>query len=101
MKSIVLLVSLLLIACEPIDNKVFLDDFIAVQEPLWLMNGNVKPYPFATKYGHIACSENEVYYFPNDTANDKSKSGLPLNKLAQLRLRQAHVVPNIENAIPT
>ena len=95
MKNIILLLPLLLIACQP----VFVDDTVSINKADWLAMNSDKPYPFTTDSGHIACSMNEVYYFPNDTVNDESNNGLPLNKLAQIRSQQEKITPNVENAI--
>ena len=90
-----MLLPLLLIACQP----VLLDDTVSINKADWLSMNNDKPYPFTTDNGYIGCSMNEVYYFPNDTVNDESNNGLPLNKLAQIRLQREKITPNVENAI--
>ena len=91
---------LLLTACQPIDNKFEnIDDFIRVNEFYWSTYGNVKPYPFTTKDGHIACSMNEVEFYPNNTADDESQIGWPLNKLAQQRQAEIGMKPTVSNAI--
>lgn len=95
MKNIILLFPLLLIACQP----VVLDDTVSINKADWLAMNSDKPYPFTTDSGNIACSMNEVYYFPNDTINNELSNGLPLNKLAQARSKQAEITPNVENAI--
>ena len=86
MKKLISMILLSLTACQPSDNIVDnFDDVITVHDLYWSTYDNVKPYPFTTEYGHIACSLNEVTYYPDDTINDESQVGLPLNKLAQQR----------------
>ncbi len=95
-----ILITLLLTACQPIDNTVNdTDDFIRVDEFYWSTFGNVKPYPFTTQFGDIACSMNEVYFYPDDTADDEWQVGLPLNKLAQQRQDAIGMKPTVSNAI--
>ena len=50
-------------------------------------------------YGHITCSLNEVTYYPDDTINDESQVGLPLNKLAQHRQAESGIKATVPNAI--
>ncbi|WP_298970611.1 hypothetical protein [uncultured Psychrobacter sp.] len=96
MKSLIFLVLLSLTACQSVNVD---DDTIEVSKADWSAMGNSTPYPFTTDSGHIACSMNEVYYFPDDTVNDESNNGLPLNKLAQTRSQQSGIAPNVQNAI--
>lgn len=42
---------------------------------------------------------NEVSFFPNNTADDDSQVGLPLNKLAQKRQDEIGMKPTVSNAI--
>lgn len=94
------MILLSLTACQPIaDYDTDTDDDIAVVDIFWSSYGNVKPYPFTTKSGHIACSFNEVDFYPDDTANDESSIGWPLNKVAQDSLKSSGMKPNVENAI--
>ena len=44
---------------------------------------------------------NEVYFFPNDTVNDESQTGLPLNRLAQIKLKKDDIQPTVKNTIKT
>ena len=100
MKKLVPMLLLLLAACQPIENEVdYTDDFIRVNEFYWSTFGNVRPYPFTTEFGDIACSMNEVSFFPDDTANDESQVGLPLNKLAQQRQNESGIKSTVKNAI--
>lgn len=100
MNKIIPIILLSLTACQPIDNTVNdTDDFIRVNELYWSTFGNVKPYPFTAQFGDIACSMNEVSFFPNNTANDESQIGLPLNKLAQQRQDAIGMKPTVSNAI--
>ena len=75
---------LALTACQDSTNRSteMLDDFRQVKELQW--NGD-KPYPFTTD-GHIACSMGEVYFYPDDTANDESQTATPLNPTAKYAL---------------
>ncbi len=57
------------------------------------------PYPFTAEYGEIACSMNEVYFFPSDTANDESQIRLPINRLAQISLERDNMKPNVANTL--
>ena len=94
------MILLSLTACQPIENEVdYSDDFIRVASFYWSTFGNVKPYPFTTEFGDIACSMNEVSFFPDDTANDESQVGLPLNKLAQQRQNESGIKSTVKNAI--
>ena len=96
------MILLSLTACQPIDRKVndtVTDDVISVHDFYWSAYENVKPYPFTTKYGYIACSMNEVTFFPDDTIDDESQVGLPLNKLAQRRQNESNMKPTVKNAI--
>lgn len=96
------MILLSLTACQPINNTVDgtgTDDAISVHDFYWALYDNVKPYPFTTKYGHITCSLNEVTYYPDDTINDESQVGLPLNKLAQRRQNESNMKPTVKNAI--
>ena len=94
------MILLSLTACQPVaDYDTDTDDDIAVVDIFWSSYGNVKPYPFTTKSGHIACSFNEVDFYPDDTANDESSIGWPLNKVAQDSLKSSSMKPNVENAI--
>lgn len=71
MTKLIPMTLLSLTACPPIENEVdYTDDFIRVNEFYWSTFGNVKPYPFTTEFGDIACSINEVSFFPNNTADD-------------------------------
>lgn len=93
---------MLFTACQPIDytvNDTGTDDVIRVTNFYWSTDGNVKPYLFTTKHGHIACSMNEVTFFTDDTINDESQMGLPLNKLAQLRQAESDIKVTVSNAI--
>ena len=72
---------------------------MSVNEFYWSTYGNVKPYPFTTEYGEVACSMNEVYFYPDNTSNDESQIGLPLNKLAQQRQDERGMRPTVPNAI--
>jgi hypothetical protein len=100
MNKPIYLIILLLTACQPIqDAEVFVDDDIAVNQSLWKIDGNTKPYPFTVKYGNIACTMNEVYFYPNDTANDESQVGLPINRLAEISLRRFNMKPTMANTI--
>ena len=100
MNKLILMTLISLTACQPIDNTVNdTDDFIRVNEFYWSTFGNVKPYPFTTEFGDIACSMNEVSFFPNNTADDESQVGLPLNKLAQQRQDEIGMKPTVSNAI--
>ncbi|MES1964959.1 hypothetical protein M0N77_06390 [Psychrobacter sp. AH5] len=94
------MILLSLTACQPIaDYDTDTDDDIAVVDIFWSSYGNVKQYPFTIKSGHIACSFNEVDFYPDDTANDESSIGWPLNKVAQDSLKSSGMKPNVENAI--
>lgn len=100
MNKLIFMILLSLTACQPIaDYDTDTDDDIAVFDIFWSSYGNVKPYPFTTKSGHIACSFNEVDFYPDDTANDESSIGWPLNKVAQDSLKSSGMKPNVENAI--
>ena len=100
MNKLIFMILLSLTACQPIaDYDTDTDDDIAVVDIFWSSYGNVKPYPFTTKSGHIACSFNEVDFYPDDTANDESSIGWPLNKVAQDSLKSSGMKPNVENAI--
>ena len=100
MNRLIFMILLSLTACQPIaDYDTDNDDDIAVFDIFWSSYGNVKPYPFTTKFGHIACSFNEVDFYPDDTANDESSIGWPLNKVAQDSLKSSGMKPNVENAI--
>ena len=100
MNKLTFMILLSLTACQPIaDYDTDTDDDIAVVDIFWSSYGNVKPYPFTTKSGHIACSFNEVDFYPDDTANDASRIGWPLNKVAQDSLKANGMKPNVENAI--
>lgn len=100
MNKLILTTLLSLTACQPIDNTVNdTDDFIRVNEFYWSTFGNVKPYPFTTKDGYIACSMNEVSFFPNNTADDESQVGLPLNKIAEQRQDESGIKSTVKNAI--
>ncbi|WP_201554480.1 hypothetical protein [Psychrobacter sp. 72-O-c] len=100
MNKAIYLIILLLTACQPIqDNKAVIDDDIEVSQSLWQTEGNVTPYPFTVDYGNIACTMNEVYFFPTDTANDESQIGLPINRLAEISLRQDKMKPAVANTI--
>ncbi len=100
MNKLVFLTLLSLTACQPNeDTYIDTDNDIEVSEVFWAANDNVKPYPFTTEYGDIACSMNEVYFYPDDSANDESQIGLPLNKLAEVRLKEAKLKPTVANAI--
>ena len=100
MNKLIFMILLSLTACQPIaDYNTDTDDDIAVVDIFWSSYGNVKPYPFTTKSGHIACSFNEVYFYLDDTANDESSIGWPLNKVAQDSLKSSGMKPNVENAI--
>ena len=100
MKKLALIFFISLTACQPFDDIASdTDDDIEVSEVYWSSYGNVKPYPFTTSYGNIACSLNEVSFYPDDTANDESTIGFPLNKLAQIRQKASGVTANVENTI--
>lgn len=100
MNKLILITLLSLTACQPIDNtNSDVDDTIRVIDFYWSTYGNVKPYPFTTKYGYIACSMNEVTFLPDNTADDESQIGLPLNKLAQQRQNAIGMKPTVSNAI--
>lgn len=100
MNKLIFMILLSLTACQPIaDYDTDTDDDIAVVDIFWSSYGNVKPYPFTTKSGHIACSFNEVDFYPDDTANDQSSIGWPLKKVAQDSLKSSGMKPNVENAI--
>ena len=100
MNKLTFIALLSLTACQPIeDYDSDTDDFVAVSDIFWSSDGNVKPYPFTAKSGHIACSFNEVDFYPDDTANDESSIGWPLNKVAQDSLKASGMKPNVENAI--
>lgn len=100
MKKLALIFFISLTACQPFDDIASdTDDDIEVSEVYWSSYGNVKPYPFTTSYGNIACSLNEVSFYPDDTANDESAIGFPLNKLAQIRQKASGVTANVENTI--
>jgi len=70
MNKPVYLILILLTACQPVQN--IDDDFVQISKSQWTAVDNIKPYPFTVEYGEVACSMNEVYFFPNDTANDES-----------------------------
>ena len=53
-------------------------------------------YPFTTG-GDLACSNNSVEFYP-DSFHEQD-IGLPLNKVAQERFKQANLTPNVANAI--
>ena len=100
MNKLIPIILLSLTACQPIDNTVNdTDDFIRVNEFYWSTFGNVKPYPFTTQFGDIACSMNEVSFFPNNTADDESQVGLPLNKIAEQRQDESGIKSTVKNAI--
>ena len=42
---------------------------------------------------------NEVYFYPDSTADDESQIGFPLNKLAQQRQDAIGMKPTVSNAI--
>ncbi len=97
MNKLVFLTLLSLTACQPMQE--IDDDFIKVSQTQWAAMNNINPFPFTVEYGEIACSSNEVYFFPNDTANDESLNGWPLNKLAETRLKEAKFKPTVANTI--
>lgn len=100
MNKLILMILLSLTACQPIDNTMNdTDDFIRVNEFYWSTFGNVKPYPFTTQFGDIACSMNEVSFFPKNTADDESQVGLPLNKIAEQRQDESGIKSTVKNAI--
>lgn len=100
MDKLLYLILLLLTACQPIQaDDVIIDNDIAVNEMLWAMEGNATPYPFTVEYGNIACSMNEVYFYPDNTANDESQLGQPVNRLAQLSLERDNMTPTVANTI--
>lgn len=100
MNKLIPIILLSLTACQPIDDTFDdTDDFIRVNEFYWSTFGNVKPYPFTTQFGDIACSMNEVSFFPDDTANDESQVGLPLNKIAEQRQNESGIKSTVKNAI--
>lgn len=100
MNKLIPIILLSLTACQPSKNTVDnIDDAITVHDLYWSGYGNVEPYPFTTEYGHIACSLNEVTYYPDDTINDESQVGLPLNKLAQQRQDENGITTTVPNAI--
>lgn len=100
MNKLIPIILLSLTACQPIDNTVNdTDDFIRVNEFYWSTFGNVKPYPFTTQFGDIACSMNEVSFFPNNTADDELQVGLPLNKIAEQRQDESSIKSTVKNAI--
>lgn len=98
-KPIYLLVLLMLTACQPVQDHEIFDDVKSVNQALWVVEGNVKPYPFTVNYGNIACTTNEVYFFPDDTVDDESQIGLPLNKLAELSLKKNKTQPTVKKTI--
>ena len=100
-KPIYLLIFLILTACYPAVDDEVIDDFEAISEALWTIKGYADPYPFTVKFGNIACTMNEVYFFPNDTVNDASQMALPLNKLAQMKLKTENIQPTVKNTIKT
>ena len=100
MNKLIPIILLSLTACRPIDNTVNdTDDFIRVNEFYWSTFGNVKPYPFTTQFGDIACSMNEVSFFPNNTADDELQVGLPLNKIAEQKQNESGIKSTVKNAI--
>ncbi len=100
MNNLILITLLSLTACQPIDDTFDdTDDVIEVNDIYWSSYGNVEPYPFTTEFGYIACSINEVYFYPDNTADDESQIGLPLNKLAQQRQDAIGMKPTVPNAI--
>ncbi|KAA0912815.1 hypothetical protein [Psychrobacter sp. ANT_WB68] len=100
MKKLAFIFLISLTACRPFDDiDSDTDDYIGVSEVHWSSYGNVKPYPFTTSYGNIACSLNEVSFYPDDTANDELTIGFPLNKLAQIRQKTSGVTANVKNTI--
>lgn len=96
MDKLICLILLTLTACQPIQID---DDLIKVSQSEWAIMGNTNPYPFTAEYGEIACSMNEVYFFPTDTANDESQIGLPLNRLADDSLKRDNIKPTVANTI--
>ena len=91
---------LLLTACQPVEKEIDdTDELIRVHEFYWSTYGNIKPYPFTTESGEIACSMNEVSFFPDNTANDESQVGLPLNKIAEQRQNESGIKSTVKNAI--
>lgn len=68
MNKLIPIILLSLTACQPSKNTIDnVDDAITVHDLYWSGYGNVEPYPFTTEYGHIACSLNEVTYYPDES----------------------------------
>ncbi len=91
------LILLLLTACQPVQGLD--DDFIKVSSSQWVSMNTHAPYPFTAESGEIACSMNEVYFYPDDTANDESQIGWPLNDSAKASLEQDGLTPTVTNVI--
>ena len=99
-RFIYLLLLLSLTACQPVQtDDIFYDDDKSINKSLWTMEGNTTPYPFTVKYGNITCSMKKVYFYPNDTANDESQIGQPVNRLAQLSLERNNITSTVANTI--
>lgn len=73
------------------------DDFVSVSTQSW---GESHRQAYAFKIdGDIACSQNEVYFYPLDTSYDDSMIGWPLNTKASDYLKTHELEPSVENFI--
>ena len=72
-------------------------DTILIDEIRWKW-AKLGDYPFTTG-GDLACSNNSVEFYP-DSFHEQD-IGLPLNKVAQERFKQANLTPNVANVIKT
>ncbi|WP_227430392.1 hypothetical protein [Psychrobacter sp. I-STPA6b] len=71
------------------------DDFVKVSQASWTAN---TPYPFTTD-GEITCVRDAVYFYPDDTANDESQVGQPLNDEAVELNKKAGLTATVPNSI--
>lgn len=74
MKYLLISLTLLLTACQPVNNEPPISNIKPVNQYFW--QGN-KPYPFKTE-GELACVDGMVYFYPKDNF-DKGKEGYTLN----------------------
>lgn len=74
-QSLPIILTIILTACQPIDNPHEHDTIVPVSNVTWQ---GKHPYPFIAERGEIACSNSEVYYFSYDDF-DKGKEGYLLN----------------------
>ncbi len=78
-QSLPIILTIILTACQPIDNPHEHDTIVPVSNVTWQ---GKHPYPFIAERGEIACDNGALYYFPNDNF-DQGKEGYPLNDVAK------------------